>query len=143
MLIVLSLSWVTAVPLVQGSEYGVRWKLIVDEVADYDLPCERLGDAAGLTTKDFDRVFPWSQMQLCKIITDADGVRRICHAGEPDFVSEKVRGNVMVEIPKHYTKRVVSDGCEARFISSARLPGYYVDPAFVENGIRFAQTIRC
>jgi hypothetical protein len=115
-----------------GAEYGVRWKVIVDEVADYDLPCERLGAAAGLTSEQFDKVFPWSDMRLCKLVPQPDGKVEICYADEPTFASKQ--GNVMVEIPKHYTKREVKEGHESRWISAKRLPGYYTDPAFVERG---------
>lgn len=119
---------------VPNAAYGVRWKLIQDEIADYDLPCERIDAAAGLAVKDFDQVYPWSQIKRCKVITKADGSTHVCYEGEADFKSEKVSGNVMVEIPKHYTKRIVSDGYESRWISSSPLPGFYVDPAFIEDG---------
>ena len=132
LLTVFSVLWIT--PAAWGAQYGVRWKLIEDEVADYDRPCERIGDAVGLTANAFDQIFPWSQIRLCKIIPLPDGSQRVCYSGEPDFTSDKVLGNEMVEIPKHYTKRVVSDGCESRMISAKRLPGFYVDPAFVEAG---------
>src|SRR5690606_24540470 len=91
--------------------YGVRWRVIADEEAEYHLPCERVEKAAGMEASDFDAVFPWSAIQRCE-----------------------VRGQVMVEIPKHYTRRHVSDGYEYRLISAEKRPGFYVDPAFVENG---------
>jgi hypothetical protein len=130
----LSIAWTTVTLPALSAEYGVRWKLIVDETTDYDLPCERLGAAVGLAAKDFDKVFPWSQMKLCKIITHPDGSTHVCYAGEADFASGQTRGNLMVEIPKQYTRRVVSDGRESRWISADPQPGYYVDPAFVEAG---------
>jgi hypothetical protein len=97
LLALLSISWIRSPAL--GAEHGVRWKLIEDEVADYDLPCERLGAAAGLTAKDFDQVFPWSQMKLCKLITRPDGSMKVCYSGEAEF-GAATQANVMVEIPK-------------------------------------------
>lgn len=96
--------------------YGVRWKVIADEAADYHLPCERVEKAAGMKAADFDTVFPWSAMKRCE-----------------------VRGNTMVEIPKHYMRRHVSDGYEYRLISAEKLPGFVVDPAFVEDGKELAK----
>ena len=114
--------------------HGVRWKLIVDEVADYDLPCERLDAAAGLVAKDFDRVFPWSEIKRCKLVSQSNGAVRVVYEGESDFESARESGPVMVEIPKHYAKREVRDGFEWRWISKTKEAGFYVDPAFVENG---------
>ena len=131
LLALLSVSWIMSPAL--GAEHGVRWKLIEDEVADYDLPCERLGAAAGLTAKDFDQIFPWSQMKLCKLVTRPDGSMKVCYSGEPEF-GAATQANVMVEIPKHHMKRVVSEGHESRWISAEPLAGYVVDPAFVEAG---------
>lgn len=91
--------------------YGVRWRIIVNEETDYSLPCERLEKAVGMKADDFDTVFPWSAIKR-----------------------QEIGGNVMVEIPKHYTRRDVRDGYEYRMISAEKLPGFYVDPAFVENG---------
>ncbi len=118
----------------QGAQYGVRWKLIEDEAVDYHLPCERIEDAAGLSAKAFDRIFPWSDIRPCKIVKRPDGSTKISCSGDPEFASSSVAGNIMVEIPKHYTRRYVSGGYEYRLISAEALPGFYVDPAFVENG---------
>ena len=133
LLALLSILWITGTSPALGAEHGVRWKLIEDEMADYDLPCERLGTAAGLTAKDFDQVFPWSQMKLCKLITRQDGSIKVCYSGEPEF-GAATQGNVMVEIPQHYMRRVVSAGHESRWISAEPRSGYVVDPAFVEAG---------
>ena len=118
----------------EAVSYGVRWKQIVDEVADYDLPCERLGTAAGLKVADFDRVFPWSEIKRCKVIPQSDGPARVIHEGEPGFDDVKVAGHLMVEFPKHYSRREVRDGMESRWVSKSKLPGFYVDPVFIEKG---------
>lgn len=114
--------------------YGLRWKLIEDEVADYDLPCERLDAAKGLTAKDFDPVFPWSEIRRCKVLAKSDGSKRVVHESDAEFGDPKVRGQIMVEVPKHFVKREVRDGFEWRWIAKEKQPGFYVDPAFVENG---------
>jgi hypothetical protein len=44
-------------------------------------------------------------------------------------------GNVMVEIPKFYTKRVVSGTITTWLLSDYPLDGYTVHPAFVKNGV--------
>lgn len=131
-------AWGADVPVASKSgqiaRYGVRWKLVADEEVDYYLPCERIEAAVGLTAKAFDRIYPWSQVRLCKIVKLPDGSNKIIYRGEPEFASETVRGNIMVEIPKHYAKRHIHEGYEYRLIAAEPLPGFYVDPAFVEEG---------
>jgi len=124
----------TASAFPADEKYGARWKLIEDEVVDYDLPCERLDAARQMRSKDFDRVFPWSEIKRCKVIPRADGSTRMSYEGEADFGNAKLRGQIMVEFPKHYAKREVSGGKESRWISKTKPPGFYVDPAFVEDG---------
>jgi hypothetical protein len=44
-------------------------------------------------------------------------------------------GMVMVEIPKFYTRRVVTDTITQWFVADSALPGYAVHPAFVKDGV--------
>lgn len=113
--------------------YGVRWKLIVDEVNDYVAPCERIGLARGLEAVDFDRIAPFSGIRRCNVLKQ-DGGTKITYEGEPGFSLTGSNGNVFVEIPKHYAERLQADGYEYRFVSDKPLPGFAVDPAFVEDG---------
>ncbi len=114
--------------------FGVRWKLVQDEVADYDLPCERLGAAVGMNVKDFDHVFPWSEIRRCKVVVSNEGGLRVAYEGDADFQNARVPGQIMVEIPKHHMRREVHDGFESRWISKTPLAGFEVDRAFVEEG---------
>jgi hypothetical protein len=114
--------------------YGVRWKLIVDEVNDYVAPCERIGLARGLEAVDFDRIAPFNGMRRCNVLQREDGGTKITYEGEPGFSLTGSHGNVFVEIPKHYAERGQADGHEYRFVSDKPLPGFAVDPAFVEDG---------
>ena len=42
------------------AQYGVRWKVIEDEAADFYLPRQRIESTAGLSVEAFDHIFPWS-----------------------------------------------------------------------------------
>lgn len=118
----------------QRGQYGVKWKRIADEAVDYHLPCERIQDASGLVPADFDRIFPWSEIKLCNLRRLADGTHAITGSNDPGFALDGSNGNVMVEIPKHYSRRYMLDGYECRLIAGEAHPGFIVDPAFVENG---------
>jgi hypothetical protein len=114
--------------------YGVRWKLVVDEVGDYVAPCERIGLARGLEAADFDRIAPFAGIRRCNILPREDGTTAITYEGNSGFSLTGNNGNVFVEIPKHYARRIQADGYEYRFVSDRPLPGFVVDPAFVEDG---------
>ncbi|MBT3381398.1 MAG: hypothetical protein HN742_39270 [Lentisphaerae bacterium] len=114
--------------------YGVRWKLVVDEVADYLAPCERLGLARGLDAHDFDDVFPYRAMKRCNVLEREGASALVTYEGESGFSLDGRNGNVFVEIPKHYVRRYRADGYEYRYVSAGQLPGFVVDPAFVEDG---------
>ena len=114
--------------------YGVRWKLVADEVNDYLAPCERMGLAQGLGPADFDSIPPFGGIRLCNVQPQADGTARITYQGEPGFSLTGSNGNVFAEIPKHYAHRYQADGYEYRYVSGKPLAGFAVDPAFVEDG---------
>lgn len=117
-----------------GGQYGVRWKWIENEQLDYDLPCERIEDAVGLSPTDFDAIFPWSDIKLCNVKRQTDGTSRVVDRSDPEFALDGTGGHVMVEIPKHYSRRYMSGGYEYRLISATPRSDFIVDPAFVENG---------
>ena len=117
-------------------EYGVRWAGTSSTV------CERLGDAVGLAanahkgsvsdvTNDFDNIYPWSGIKTCNI--DADG-NVLAYLGEPSFARDGTNGDVMVEIPKFYYKRVKTGIAEEFWICGTKLPGYELHPLFIDNG---------
>lgn len=115
-------------------QYGVRWKVVENEAVDYCAPCERIEDAAGLAAADFDRIFPWSRVELCNVRRLGDGMAAIVHRSDPGFALDGSNGNVMVEVPKHYYRRYRAGGYEYRLVSAEPRSGFDVDPAFVEDG---------
>lgn len=117
-------------------QYGARWKGTSSTI------CERLGDAAGLVANahkgstdsvqnDFDNIYPWSDMRLCNI--DADG-NILAYDGEPTFARDGANGDVMVEIPKFYYKRVKTGVVEEWWVCAVKLPGYELHPVFMNDG---------
>lgn len=109
--------------------------------------CRRLGDSVGMHfdyciddewvgsgVNDFDEAYPWSEMKLCCIQTDEEGNADIVYKGEPGFTTDGSSGNVMVEIPKFYVKRVVNDDKEQIWISGTKHSGYVLDPVFEDEG---------
>ncbi|NLF18561.1 MAG: hypothetical protein GX595_15110 [Lentisphaerae bacterium] len=133
MLLATTVGLSAATPAASGP-YGVRWKLLVDDAADYARPCERTDAAAGLAPADFDRVFPWSQMRLCALRRRPGGGYERLYSDAPRFALDGSAGHVMVEIPRHWSRRSIEDGFEVRRISAEPRPGFSVDPAFVEDG---------
>ena len=117
-------------------QYGVRWAGTSSTV------CERLGDAVGLTAKahkgsaesvdnDFDNIYPWSDIKTCNI--DADG-NVLAYLGDSSFRRDGTNGDVMVEIPKFYYRRIKTGTAEEFWICASKLPGYELHPLFIDNG---------
>lgn len=116
-------------------QYGVRW------AGTSSTACERLGDAVGIIANahkgstqsvrnDFDNIYPWSDIKTCNI--DADG-NVLAYLGEPSFARDGTNGDVMVEIPKFYYKRVKTGTAEEFWICASKLPGYELHPLFIDN----------
>ncbi len=79
----------------------------------------------------FDRVYPWKDIRLCNI---KDG-EVVVYEGEEDFSFAGTNGDVFVEIPKFYVKRIVEGEYDIISISGVKHEGFVVDEAFVkENG---------
>lgn len=117
-------------------QYGVRWAGTSSTV------CERLGNAVGLIANahkgstqsarnDFDNIYPWSNIKTCNI--DADG-NVLAYLGDSSFRRDGMNGDVMVEIPKFYYKRVKTGIVEEIWICGTKLPGYELHPLFIDNG---------
>lgn len=117
-------------------QYGVRWAGTSSTV------CERLGNAVGLIANahkgstqsvrnDFDNIYPWSDIKTCNI--DADG-NVLAYLGDSSFRRDGTNGDVMVEIPKFYYKRVKTGIAEEFWICASKLPGYELHPLFIDNG---------
>lgn len=119
-------------------QYGVRYN-----TNDGNAMCERIDDAKGMRfnytvddewindgENDFDNAYPWCEMKLCNVSTKSDGTQDIAYEDDAKFSKDGSNGNVMVEIPKFYSKRVVQDGYEYLWISGTQHDGYVLDPAF-------------
>ena len=117
-------------------EYGVRWNGTATTL------CDRLGNAVGLVANahhgtadyvqnDFDSIYPWSDIKTCNI--DADG-NVLAYLEEPSFARDGTNGDVMVEIPKFYYKRVKTGIVEEMWTCEEQLPGYELHPLFIDNG---------
>ena len=66
---------------------------------------------------DFDQIYPWSKIRLCAVSFSEDGKRKVLYQGEEGFSRDGKAGQVMVEIPKFYTKREVKNGYDSLWIS--------------------------
>ncbi len=121
-------------------QYGIKYSTKTSIAS-----CERLGSAQGMnfdymvddewyygTGNDFDNAYPWCDMKLCNIYIDEDGEKVITYQDDKKFRTDGKNGNVMVEIPKFYTKRVVKDGYETIWISGKKHKGYTLEPVFLD-----------
>ena len=124
---------------IRSGIYGVRWSL-----KDSNPICERVGDAKGLRfnymiedqfaspyENDFDYIYPWSDMKICAVRFKKNGKRKVIYQGEEGFQLDGSVGNIMVEIPRFYTKREIIDDYEYLWISPTKQEGFKIDPAFV------------
>ncbi len=122
----------------KSKKYGISFK-----ADSTDFACKRTGDAANMNfnykiddewanygSNDFDNAYPWCEMKRCNV-TVKDGKTTVTYEGEEAYSESGSNGNVMVEIPKFYTKRTVKDGYENIVISGKKHDGYQLDPAFI------------
>lgn len=122
----------------KSKKYGISFK-----ANSTGYSCKRTDDAvnmnfnymiddewANLGSNDFDNAYPWCEMKRCNV-TVKDGKTTITYEGESGYSEDGSNGNVMVEIPKFYTKRTVKDGYENISISGKKYDGYQLDSAFI------------
>ncbi len=123
---------------IQTGIYGVRRRL------DDSVPVlERIYDATGLRfnlkhgeewatpyKNSFDSIYPWCAIRRCAV-SFPNGIRRVIYEGEEGYTTDGSAGDVMVEIPKHYVRRVVENGYEELAISAKPAEGFVLDPSFV------------
>lgn len=122
----------------KSKEYGISYKS-----GTTDFSCKRIGDAVNMSfnykiddtwansgNNDFDNAYPWCEMKRCNIKV-SNGKKTIVYENEKGYTNDGTNGNVMVEIPKFYTKRTVEDGYETIMISGTMYDGYQLDPAFI------------
>ena len=116
--------------------YGIRHKISTGEIT-------RVGSAIGKVPSDFDKIMPWAGMRRCNVPDDFlinAGSRTIykvnAYFGDPNYKTDGSNGQVMVEVPAFYYKRIFvdSDTIET-YISPLPLPGYNLHPWFYDaNG---------
>ena len=107
---------------------------------------QRIMDAAGLKndyvvdgnfqndgTNDFDNAYPFGAMRLCNVRIE-NGCKQVIYEGEPGFSRTGSGGNVMVEIPKFYSRREKQGSVEKWLISGACHEGFSIEPCFCRGG---------
>lgn len=79
----------------------------------------------------FDKIYPWSHIKLCCVKNG----EVVAYEGEEAFSSDGSKGDLFVEIPKFYVKRVVDESYDTISISGVCHEGFELDSAFLtENG---------
>jgi len=125
----------------RAAQYGIRYA-----VKDGLSAGERLGDARRLSFdfrigkawangggSGFDTAYPWSMMRLCCVSGQADG-RLTLYEGDPGFKTDGSAGDVMVEIPLFYVRRIKDAGTEELWITGEPREGYLPAPVFTQGG---------
>lgn len=111
--------------------FGLAWNKTTGQVT-------RLGDAVGrnvstaegIKTSDFSNVYPWGGMRRCNLAANGTVTS---YQGDPTFAHDGTKGNVMVEIPKFWTKKVpTTDGYEF-WIANGPTAGFTIHPAFYRD----------
>ena len=82
---------------------------------------------------DFDNTYPFGAIRVCNVAF-RDGVRCVTYEGEPGFSRTGENGNVMVQIPRFYSKREKIGSVERWMISGTKHPGFEIEPAFTRGG---------
>lgn len=111
--------------------FGVSWNKTTGETL-------RLGDAVGrsvstnegVKTSDFSTVLPWGGMRRCNLATNGTVTS---YQGDPTFAHDGTKGNVMVEIPKFWYKKVPTVSGFEFWIANGPSAGFSVHPAFFRD----------
>lgn len=124
--------------VVEGKEYGVCY-----DASTQSPTLERVGDAVGLNAgfavggdtnivNDFDNIYPWSDIKRCTISDDGTITS---YQGDANYVEDGSIGQVMVEIPKFYIKRVTDESNQKvyTYIAGEQLSGYRLPEAFKDR----------
>lgn len=124
--------------------YGIRYN-----TKDRNPICERVGDAKDLHfnatinnefltpyANDFDHIYPWSKIRVCTVSETQDGRRQVTYRNSKNFKRDGSLGDVMVEIPKFYTRREIIDDYDYLWICGEPMDSFEIDPSFVtKDGI--------
>lgn len=93
-------------------------------------------------TNDFDSIFPWCEMKLCNVKI-VNGIKIVTYQGESGFTRDGTNGDVMVEIPKFYSMRIVNGSTEDILISGQKYSGFEVEPVFIDSNGKELNYVYC
>ena len=82
---------------------------------------------------DFDSAYPFGAIRLCNLKLE-DGKKVLTYENEPGFDRTGRNGNVMVEIPKFYSRREKTGNMERWMVSGACHEGFSLEPCFLRDG---------
>lgn len=82
---------------------------------------------------DFDDAYPFGAIRLCNLRL-VNGEKQIILAGEPGFDLTGKSGNVMVQIPKFYSRREKEGTVERWMVSGVCHEGFALEPCFLRGG---------
>jgi len=82
---------------------------------------------------DFDDAYPFGAIKLC-CLRLVDGKKEIVLAGEEGFDRTGKSGNVMVRIPKFYSRREKEGTLERWMVSGVCHEGFSLEPCFLRDG---------
>lgn len=82
---------------------------------------------------DFDDAYPFGQIRLCNLQL-VNGEKKLTMEGEPGFDRTGKNGNVMVRIPKFYSRREKEGTLERWMVSGVCHEGFSLEPCFLRDG---------
>ncbi|MBR2616028.1 MAG: hypothetical protein IKC69_05065 [Clostridia bacterium] len=82
---------------------------------------------------DFDSAYPFGAIRRACVKIE-NGKRHVILEGEEGFSLTGEAGEVMVRIPKFYSKREKQGSVEKWMISGTKHPGFALEPAFLRDG---------
>lgn len=111
--------------------FGLSWNKTTGQVTRLgDAVGRNVSSAEGIKTSDFSNVFPWGGMRRCNLASNGTVTS---YQGDPTFAHDGTKGNVMVEIPKFWFKKVpTAEGMEF-WIANGPTAGFDVHPAFFRD----------
>jgi len=82
---------------------------------------------------DFDTAYPFGAIRLCCLKLE-NGKKVVTYEGEAGFSRSGSSGNVMVEIPKFYSRREKEGNVERWMVSGTCHEGFALEPCFLRDG---------
>ena len=82
---------------------------------------------------DFDQAYPFGAIRLCNV-SIKNGETKVTYEGEPQFSRTSSNSNVMVQIPKFYSRREKEGSVEKWMVSGFCHEGFQLEPCFLRGG---------